>query len=50
MKLNGTDGAAVSYEAKVPANRPAADYTVRVLPHHPDAQQPLDLPLVLWEH
>jgi starch phosphorylase len=50
MKQNGTEGGATSFEAQVPARRPASDYTVRVLPQHPDAQQPLDLPLVLWEH
>lgn len=38
------------FEGALPAHRPAGDFTVRLLPRHPDAHQPLDLPLVLWAH
>jgi starch phosphorylase len=49
MSLKESGGGTASFEARLPARRPAGDYTVRVLPEHADAQQPLDLPLVLWE-
>lgn len=28
---------------------PAEDYTVRILPFHPDATLPINLPLIIWE-
>ncbi|HUK41679.1 MAG TPA: alpha-glucan family phosphorylase, partial [Candidatus Acidoferrales bacterium] len=38
-----------SYSARVPASRPATDYTPRVLPFHPAAQVPLEEPRILWQ-
>jgi starch phosphorylase len=37
------------FEGRVAADRLPDDFTIRVLPWHPDARQPLELPLVLWE-
>jgi starch phosphorylase len=37
------------YRAQVPAERPAQDYTVRVVPHHRQANVPIELPLILWQ-
>jgi starch phosphorylase len=36
------------YSARVPANRPAADYTARVIPHHPGVAVPLEAAQILW--
>lgn len=36
------------YRAQVSAQRPAQDYTVRVLPRHAQANVPSELPLILW--
>lgn len=36
------------YTARVPGPRPAADYTPRVVPHHPEAAVPLEAGHVLW--
>jgi starch phosphorylase len=38
------------YSAQVPANRPASDYTVRVIPHHPNASVPLEASRITWQH
>ncbi len=38
------------YELSVVAQRPASDYTVRVVPHHLRAQVPLEANLILWQH
>lgn len=38
------------YELSVAAQRPASDYTVRVVPHHMQAQVPLEANLILWQH
>ncbi|HTZ70464.1 MAG TPA: alpha-glucan family phosphorylase [Acetobacteraceae bacterium] len=45
------EGAANSflYIATAPAGRFPHDYTVRVLPYHPDARVPTELALVLWQ-
>src|SRR2546422_1258890 len=37
------------YTAPVPASRPAADYTPRLIPHHPDALVPLEAAQILWQ-
>jgi starch phosphorylase len=37
-----------TYAAVVPTNRPAADYTPRLVPHHVGALVPLEAPLILW--
>lgn len=44
----GGDGCA-RYHATVPATRPAADYTPRVVPHHPAALVPAETQLILWQ-
>jgi starch phosphorylase len=50
MSLVAADGGSYWYEGQAPAMRPPGDFTVRLLPYHPDARQPLDVPLVRWEH
>jgi starch phosphorylase len=40
---------AYSYRAAVPPNRPAADYTARVLPHRADVAIPLEDAHILWQ-
>src|SRR5262249_32595787 len=37
------------YTAQVPASRPVADYTARIIPHHPDASVPLEAAQILWQ-
>jgi len=37
-----------SYAADVSADRAASDFTPRVIPKHPDASVPLELPLIHW--
>lgn len=37
------------YSSKVPANRPATDYTPRVIPCESRASVPLEAPQILWE-
>jgi len=44
----GASGA-YQYQADIPAQRPAEDYTVRVLPFHPQVRWPLETGLVCWE-
>jgi glycogen phosphorylase len=46
--LTGTIGGYV-YSGIAPAARPAADYTVRVIPCHEGARIPAELPLILWQ-
>jgi starch phosphorylase len=36
------------FTARVPANRPASDYTPRVVPYHPQALIPLEAAQILW--
>ena len=36
------------YVGRVPASRPASDYTPRVIPHHDAARVPLEAPWILW--
>jgi starch phosphorylase len=38
-----------SYNARVPASRPAMDYTPRVVPFHPAAQVPLEETRIRWQ-
>jgi starch phosphorylase len=42
----GTGGSV--YRARVPAARPAADYTVRLVPHHAGVAIPLEEARILW--
>jgi starch phosphorylase len=37
------------YTARIPAARPAADYTPRLIPHHSGAIVPLEAPYILWD-
>ncbi len=37
------------HSAQVPAARPASDYTVRIIPHHPNASVPLEAGQILWQ-
>ena len=37
------------YAGRVDTNRPAEDYTVRAVAHHPDAILPTELPLITWQ-
>jgi starch phosphorylase len=37
------------YLVSVATTRPAADFTVRVVPWHPDARVPLELALIAWQ-
>jgi starch phosphorylase len=39
---------AYSYSASVPASRPVADYTPRLVPQHAGALVPLEAPFILW--
>ncbi len=36
------------YTARIPADRPATDYTPRLVPYHAGAQVPLEAPQILW--
>ncbi len=37
------------YSARVPATRPATDYTARVIPSYPGVVVPLEAPHILWQ-
>ncbi len=37
-----------TYSASVPASRPVADFTPRLVPHHAGAFVPLEAPFILW--
>ncbi len=37
------------YTGRVPADRPAGDYTPRIIPFHPLAQVPLEAEMILWQ-
>ena len=39
-----------TYRVTVPANRPAGDYTARVIPHLAGAAVPLEANHILWQH
>jgi starch phosphorylase len=41
-------GNGFTYIARIPATRPAADYTPRLVPQHDGAFVPLDAPFILW--
>jgi starch phosphorylase len=38
------------YECKAPGDRPAGDYTPRIVPYHPEASVPLEEAHILWHH
>jgi hypothetical protein len=37
------------YHACIPTARPAADFTPRVVPYHPEARVPTEAPLIRWQ-
>jgi starch phosphorylase len=39
----------LTYSAQVYATRPASDYTVRIIAHHPNASVPLEAKQILWQ-
>ncbi len=45
----GSGGAGGVYRASVPANRPADDYTARIIPQHPGVAVPLEEQHILWQ-
>ena len=45
--LVGSEGG-YAWTAKIPADRPAQDFTPRLVPHHPAAQVPLESQRILW--
>ena len=38
------------YRLEIQAHRPVEDYTLRVIPYHPDVVVPLECNLILWQH
>jgi len=40
----------VTYAAQVSSERPASDYTARIVPHHLDAFVPLEAGQIVWQH
>jgi starch phosphorylase len=36
------------YSARVPATRPATDYTPRIIPYHSEVSVPLEVSPILW--
>lgn len=40
---------ATTYRARVPAARPASDYTARAIPHRPGVEVPLEAAHILWQ-
>ena len=43
------DGTGYLYTASLSNSRPAGDFTPRMIPDHPAAQQPLEAPYILWQ-
>jgi starch phosphorylase len=48
LGATGASGGHV-YSAAVPVDRPATDYTARILPHRSGAAVPLEFDLILWQ-
>ena len=46
-RLVGADNGHL-YMIRIPATRPASDYTPRLVPYHPAARVPLEAPYILW--
>jgi starch phosphorylase len=38
-----------AYRARVPATRPATDYSARMIPHHSGVAVPLEAARILWQ-
>jgi starch phosphorylase len=49
QQLVGT-GHAWCYGAEVAADRPASDFTARIVPSHPNAAVPLEAAQIIWQH
>ncbi len=52
MKYKGKLAGAINthvYNASVPAERPAEDYTPRIIPYFPGVNVPLESPQILWQ-
>ncbi|MHB8281369.1 MAG: alpha-glucan family phosphorylase [bacterium] len=52
MKINKSITGAINgfiYEAQAAAEVPPNDYTVRIIPYHPDAAVPLEFNQILWQ-
>jgi starch phosphorylase len=52
MKINKSITGAINgfiYEAQATAEVPPNDYTIRVIPYHPDAVVPLEFSQILWQ-
>jgi glycogen phosphorylase len=47
-RLEGADGGC-AYRTRVPATRPATDYTARIVPSHADMAVPLETALIVWQ-
>ena len=45
-----TATASLLYRGDVPATRPAADYTLRIVPYRPGVAVPLEAAQILWQH
>ena len=37
------------YTGQVKADRPATDFTARLIPRHPEASIPLEAPQIIWQ-
>jgi starch phosphorylase len=49
LQAREAEGSVFRFEGKVSSDRAAGDFTLRVIPQHPKAHQPMDVPLVRWE-
>jgi len=49
VELSGAASNADIFTGSAPANRPAEDYTVRIVPRREGAVVPTELPLILWQ-
>jgi len=47
-KLEG-EARGYAYSGRLPATRPATDYTARVVPHHSGVAVPLEATQILWQ-
>ena len=41
---------AAVYRATIGTTRPPSHFTVRVVPYHPEARLPIEVPLIAWQH
>jgi starch phosphorylase len=49
LQAKGAEGSVFRFEGKIHSDRPAEHFTLRVMPQHPKAHQPMDVPLVRWK-